>query len=610
MNMKMNIQGGGTAGSAGGGRSAAQKAAPVSPAASLKRLLVYMKKHRPLVIFTVIIAAAGTLMQVFTPKLLGGATTLIFQGLQSRTGIDLAALAGVLVSAALLYLGIFLASFLQERLMTVVSLRTTETLRNAVKAKLNRVPVSYFDKHSTGDMMSLAVNDIDNIAQNLQQSLTQLISSVILLAGTLIIMITISPLLTLLSCFMVPASILTAKIFTPPAQRHNKKYFAGLGSLNGCIEESCNNFTVIKSFSGEAEALAAFRSSNADVCESGWRARFFGQSMMHIMMFTQNIVYVLIAALGALRVIAGGLLIGNLQAFLQYSQQFASPVARLSSIWGSFLSAIASAERIFILLDTEEMEENAGAPEIQSGAAKVVFDSVTFGYSDMPLMKNFSLEVEEGRTVAIVGHTGAGKTTLVNLLERFYEIQEGVIRVDGEDIRGLDRPVLRRRIGMVLQDTWLFSGTILDNIKYGKPGASDEEVITAARAAYAESFILQLPDGYNTELTEDAGNISQGQRQLITIARAFLSDPEILILDEATSNVDSRTEMIVQKAMKELMRNRTSFVIAHRLSTIYSADRIVVMDHGDVAETGTHRELIERDGIYADIYHSQFRQAA
>lgn len=606
MSMKMNIQGGGAIG------PKKQTASPGNLWKSTKRLLGYMKKSRLLIVLALCVAIAGTLMQVAAPKLMGNATTVIFSGIQSQTGIDFGRLGRALAFVGALYLGIFLTYFLQERIMTVVSLRTTQTLRNQLKAKMNRLPVSYFDTHSTGDLMSIASNDIDNIAGSLQQSLTQLISSAILIIGTLVMMLTISPLLTLLACAMIPLSFLIGKLFTPGAQRNNKTYYQSMGALNDGIEETYQNFTVIKSFQGEKSAYSRFDAANTALCESGWRAKLYGTSMMHCMMLVQNVIYIFIAALGAIRVMAGGILIGDLQAFLQYSQQFTSPISRLSQIWSGLLSAIASAERVYAILDAEEMDlamDNA-ILEMREEEAKVAFDHVKFGYTDQPLMNGFTLDVAEGQMIAIVGHTGAGKTTLVNLLERFYEIQDGSIRIDGMDIRYGGYSGLRSRIGMVLQDTWLFAGTIYDNIRFGNENATEEEVYAAARAAFADDFIQKLPDGYQTMLAEDAGNLSQGQRQLLTIARAFVANPEILILDEATSNVDSRTELVIQKAMHRLLKGRTSFVVAHRLSTIYEADRIIVMQNGDIVETGTHRELLSQGGVYADIYAAQFDAAA
>lgn len=574
---------------------------------TLLRLMQYMQKSSLLIVLTLMIAIAGTVMQVVSPKLLGDATTLIFSGIQEKSGIDFSKLSIILYSVTALYIGIFIASFLQERIMTIVAQKTSNILRNELRAKMNRVPISFFDKNSNGSLMSVAANDIDNIVTNLQQSLTQLISSTILIVGVLGFMCYISPILTLLACIMIPGSYFVVKIFTPRAQKFTKQYFKSMGDLNSQIEETYQAFLVVKSFNGEKDSLNKFEAINQKMIETGWKGRFFAGCMMPCMILLQNIVYVLIAAIGAIQVLNGSIRIGELQAFLQYSQQFSSPISRLSIIWGNLLSAIASAERVFQVLDAEEMNENVlSYPNSPTENSKVSFEHVQFGYDAKPLMNNFNLDVEAGHMVAIVGHTGSGKTTLINLLERFYEIQSGSIRIDGVDIRNMKHHDVRKKVGMVLQDTWLFSGTIYDNIRFGNVDATDEQVYAAAKAAYADEFIQKLPNGYHTVLGEEAENISQGQRQLITIARAFVADPEILILDEATSNVDSRTEVIIQRAMRRLLQGRTSFVVAHRLSTIYDADRIIVMEQGNVVESGTHQMLLKQGGVYADIYHSQF----
>jgi ATP-binding cassette subfamily B protein len=406
---------------------------------------------------------------------------------------------------------------------------------------------------------------------------------------------------------MIPGSLFVTKIIMPKTQANFRKYLKLQGDLNGHIEETYNAHEVIKSFGGEAAAMEKFNSFNDPMYESGWKAKFFGGSTMPSMMVLQNIDYILIAVVGALKVASGSIRIGDMQAFLQYSTQFSRPISQFGQIWNGILSTVASAERVFEVMDAEELPKY-GAPFENEGenGAKLKFDNVVFGYTDAPLMAGFNLDVREGQTIAIVGHTGAGKTTLINLIERFYEIKGGNIQIDGVDIRNMDYAALRSKIGMVLQDTWLFSGTIYDNIRYGNENATDEQVYAAAKAAYVDDFVRKMPDGYHTVLNEGASNISQGQRQLVTIARAFVSNPEILILDEATSNVDSRTEMLIQKATSKLLDGRTSFVVAHRLSTIYDADNIIVMAGGDIVETGKHSELLLKNGTYADIYNSQF----
>ena len=581
---------------------------PRNMKATVLRLLKYMKKSRSLIVLTVITAIVGTALQMWSPKMLGSATTVIFEGVRSGTGIDFTQLGTILLRVACLYVGVCLTDFLGQRFMVLTAQKNTYAMRNELKSKMAKVPVSYFDKHPSGELMSIAVNDIDNIITNLQQSLLTLISNIVLVIGLPIIMLTISPLLTLIACLAIPGSILIMKLLTPLSKKNNMAYFKSLGQLNTQIEESYQGFEVLKSFNGKKQAVENFDKINNSMIGTGWRARFFGGLSMPVMLLLQNVIYIFIAVLGAISVIGGKILIGNMQAFLQYSGQFSRPFSQIGQAWGNILSLVASSERVFDMLDSVDMPANKNAFADKTETAKVTFEHVQFGYTSELLMKDFNMSVTDSQMIAIVGHTGAGKTTLINLLERFYEINDGSIRIDGKDIRNISREALRKRIGMVLQDTWLFSGTIYNNIKYGNENATDEQIYAAAKAAYADDFIQKLPNGYNTELGEDAGNISQGQRQLITIARAFVSNPEILILDEATSNVDSRTELIIQSAMKRLLNGRTSFVIAHRLSTIYDADRILVMDKGDIVETGTHKELLAIGGVYADIYNSQFIQ--
>lgn len=574
-----------------------------------KRLLGYMKKSRWLVAATVIVVVAGSIVQVISPKILGNALTLLFNGMKEQSGIHFSELSATLLLAAALYVVTFITAVAQEQMTNVIAQKITYILRNALKAKMNELPVSFFDKHPPGNLMSITANDVDNIGSSLQQSLTGMIYSVILVVGMLGMMISISPILTLIACVSIPGSMLVMALLTPQTKKNNKTYYALQGELNGQIEEVYQGFLVTKSCNGEETALKKLDAINEKMVASGWRARFFGGCMMPSLSIIQNIMYILFAVVGALKVVEGSILIGDMQAFLQYSTQFSLPLAKLSQIWGNLLSAITSAERIFELLDAEKMVEyKTEFPNNDEETAKIVFEHVKFGYNDELLMKDFCMEVKDGQMMAIVGRTGAGKTTLINLLERFYEIQGGGIRIDGTDIRNVSREKIRKQVGMVLQDTWLFSGTIYDNIRYGNESATKEQVYAAAKAAYADDFIQKLPNGYHTVLGEEADTISQGQRQLVTIARAFVNNPDILILDEATSNVDSRTEMIIQKAMKRLLKGRTSFVIAHRLSTIYDADRILVMDKGDIAETGTHLELLNKKGIYAEIYNSQFAE--
>lgn len=576
---------------------------------TIKRLAAYIKKSSFMITLALVATIVGTVMQVYNPKRLGVAITLVFDGVRHGTAIDFNQVGVILLTVAAMYVGIFIATFLQQRIMVLVAQKTTYTLRNELKVKMNKVPVSYFDKNANGNLMSVAANDIDNIVTNLQQSLTDLISSVVLLVGFFWMMISISSLLTGLACLIIPGTVIIMSITTPKTKRYAKVYYKSLGELNTQIEETYHGFAVVKSFNGEDKATRNFDAINENMVKAGWKTRFFGGLMMPSMGLIQNIIYVLIAVIGAVHVVAKTILIGDMTAFLQYSGQFSNPIMKILQSWGNFIAMVASAERVFEMLDAEEMVEyNREFTNHCDETAKVAFDHVKFGYTDEPLMKDFSINVQDGQMVAIVGHTGAGKTTFINLLERFYEIQDGSIRIDGIDIRNTDRQTLRQRIGMVLQDTWLFSGTIYDNIRYGNENATKEQIYAAAKAAYADDFIQKLPHGYNTILNEDADNISQGQRQLITIARAFVSDPEILILDEATSNVDSRTELIIQSAMKRLLKGRTSFVVAHRLSTIYDADRILVMDKGDIVETGNHKELLAKNGVYAEIYNSQFSQ--
>lgn len=571
-----------------------------------KRLLRYLRPMYPFIALSVFLTVAATLMQVFTPKLLGNATTMIYTGAMGD-GINFQRLGTTLGVVTLFYIGQSTLNFILNWLMTFVSQKTAYTLRNELKQKMSQLPADYFDQHANGNLMSIAINDMDNIAQALQQSLLQLIANAIFIVGVLALMLYISWQMTLVACIIIPGSIIVTKIISPPLQRNLREYLKLQGELNAHIEESFNGFKVIKSFNGQAAAIAKFDLANRQMYASGWKAKFYGGALIPCVMLIRNLGYVGTAVLGAFKVAAGSVVIGDMQAFLQYSTQFTQPMTSFAQIWNSLIAMVSSAERVFDVLDTPDMREYhrpfANDPHPK---AKISFEHVRFGYGDKLLMRDVNLNVKTGQMLAVAGHTGAGKTTLINLLERFYEISGGSIKIDGVDIRNLPRHDLHARIGMVLQDTWLFAGTIYANIQYGNAQAGEAQVLAAARAAYVDEFVKRMPQGYQTMLNEDAGNISQGQRQLITIARAFVANPEILILDEATSNVDSRTEMLIQAAMGKLLKGRTSFVIAHRLSTIYDADNIIVMDHGDIVEIGRHRELLAQNGLYADIYNAQF----
>lgn len=580
----------------------AQKPRQIWPTA--KRLFKYLRPMYAFIGLSVFLTIAATLMQVFTPKMLGNATTLIYEGATGH-GINFYKLGTILGVVAVFYFGQSALNFALGWIMTFVSQKTAYTLRNELKQKMNALPVDYFDKHSNGNLMSIAVNDMDNIASGLQQSLLQLISNTIFIIGVLALMLYISWQMTLVACIVIPGSIIVTKIISPPLQRNLRKYLKLQGELNAHIEEAFNGFKILKSFNGEAAAIDKFESANREMYSSGWRAKFYGGALIPCVMLMRNLGYVGTAVFGAAKVAAGSVVIGDMQAFLQYSTQFTQPMTSFAQIWNSLISMVSSAERVFDVLDAPDMMEYAESfTDEPQPKAKITFEHVQFGYDEKLLMQDVNLEVKAGQMLAVVGHTGAGKTTLINLLERFYEIYGGSIKIDGVDIRNLPREELHAKIGMVLQDTWLFAGSIYNNIRYGNAG--EEQVCAAAKAAYVDEFVKRMPYGYETLLNEDAGNISQGQRQLITIARAFVADPEILILDEATSNVDSRTEMLIQAAMRKLLHGRTSFVIAHRLSTIYDADNIIVMNHGDIVEIGTHRELLAKNGLYADIYNAQF----
>jgi ATP-binding cassette subfamily B multidrug efflux pump len=575
---------------------------------TFKRLFGYLKPWKNRMILVTIAAILSTLFSVVSPKLLGDATSSIFASFTAGTSVDFDFIARILLLLIGLYLLSSLFAYIQQYVMASISQRTVAQLRKEVNEKLSRLPLSYFDKHSHGDLLSRAVNDIDSINNALQQALTQIINSVISIIGIIIMMLFISPILTLVVLITIPLSLGVAQFVTKFSQKHFVKQQAELGNINGHIEEMFTGHQVVKAFGHEKKSIAEFEEINDRLYHSSWKAQFISGIMMPLMGFVGNLGFIIVSISGGLLVLNGSIRVGDVQAFIQYTQQISYPLAQAAGIANMIQVAIASAERVFHLLDEEEEKQEKDAPiEVNNLHGHVVFDHVQFGYEkDQPVINDVSLEVKEGQTVAIVGPTGAGKTTIVNLLMRFYELDKGSIEIDGVSLTDMSKEQVRSLYAMVLQDTWLFNGTIRENIAYGYEGATDEEIEKAARNAYADDFIRTLPNGYDTILGEDATNISQGQRQLLTIARAIIAKPKILLLDEATSSVDTRTEMKIQKAMTKLLEGRTSFVIAHRLSTIRDANLILVMNQGDIIEKGTHEELLAHGGFYADLYESQF----
>ncbi|EOH84249.1 ABC transporter ATP-binding protein [Enterococcus casseliflavus] len=588
---------------------------------TVKRLFGYMSKRSIAIIAVFVLAIAAVIFQIQTPKILGEATTEIFKGVmigaqQMQAGqqvtefpIDFEKVGQIILIAIGMYVISAVFNFLQQFIMTRVSQRTVYELRRDLDEKMNRLPISYYDTHSNGDIMSRAINDMDNIASTLQQNLTQFITSVVTFIGVLWMMLTISWQLTLVALATVPLSLIVVMIVAPKSQKFFAAQQKSLGLLNDQVEETYGGHTVVKTFNHEAADQVVFEEENDRLYSAGWKAQFISAIIMPLMNFIKNLGYVFVAVLGGIKVANGNMTLGDVQAFLQYTNQFSQPITQIASLLNTIQSTVASAERVFEVFDEEEMTDEPSGLPVEDSEYKVRFDHVQFGYApDKLLMTDFNLDVKAGEMVAIVGPTGAGKTTLINLLERFYDVSGGSIRYDGKDTRDLTRDELRSNISMVLQDTWLFTGSIYDNIHYGNEKATKEQVIAAAKAAHVDDFVRKLPEGYDTVLNEEASNISQGQRQLITIARAFLADPDVLILDEATSSVDTRTEILIQKAMGRLLENRTSFVVAHRLSTIRDADNIIVMNHGSIVETGNHEELMAQNGFYADLYNSQFSE--
>lgn len=586
---------------------------------TLRRLIKYLRPRMFQLIIVLIMAIASTVFSIFSPKVMGKATTKLFEGayglMMGVEGafIDFGYINDILILLAGLYLLSALFSYIQQYVMAGVAQKVVYDMREQINSKLERLPLKYFDSRTHGEILSRATNDVDNISTTLQQSLTQLITSIVTIIGVIVMMLTISPWLTLITITTLPLSFIVIMAIS----KRSQTYFVGqqksLGQLNGHVEEMYTGHRIIKAFGREEKSLKDFDEINEKLYDSGWRAQFMSGMIMPLMMFIGNLGYVLICVVGGIFVTKKMIDVGDIQAFIQYSRQFTQPIAQTANIANIIQSTIASAERVFELLDEEEeiKEVNTTLAKLDEGTPEgsVEFRHVKFGYKeDAILIEDMNIEVSPGQTIAIVGPTGAGKTTLINLLMRFYELNDGEILIDGVNITQMKRSDLRSKFGMVLQDTWLFNGTIRDNIAYGREGATEADVVRAAKAAHADHFIRTLPLGYDTILNEEASNISQGQKQLLTIARAILADPSILILDEATSSVDTRTELLIQKAMNTLMQNRTSFVIAHRLSTIRDADLILVMNQGSVIEKGNHEELLAQGGFYADLYNSQFSE--
>lgn len=577
---------------------------------TLLRLISYLKPHRVRLISIACMALIGTLFNVISPKLLGDATTSLYDSFSKGIGVDFSLLGQLLLGLVVLYTASAFFTFLQQYMMAGVSQRTIADMRRQVNDKLTRLPLRYYDKHPHGDVLSRAVNDIDNINNSLQQALMQIITSVLSIVGIIVMMLYISPWLMLVVFVTLPLSALVIRFIGTRSQKHFKNQQMGLGQVNGHIEEMYGGHQIVKAYNYENQAIATFDELNERLFQTGWKAQFISGLMMPIMMFIGNIGYVLVSIAGGLLVLSGNIRIGDVQAFIQYTQQLNQPMVQAASIANMIQSALASAERVFAVLDEEEeLQQQPNHVDVERLSGTIAFRDASFGYdADKPIIQGLNIEVEAGQKIAIVGPTGAGKTTMINLLMRFYELNGGLLQLGGVDYQELSREQVRSRFAMVIQDTWLFNGTIRDNIAYGKEGATEQEVVRAAKRAYADDFIRTLPDGYDTVLTEDASNISQGQRQLLTIARAIISEPQILILDEATSSVDTRTEMNIQKAMQEMMQGRTSFVIAHRLSTIKDADLILVMNQGQIIEQGTHHQLLQQQGFYAELHHSQFAE--
>ncbi len=580
---------------------------------TLKKLLRYMREYKISLIIVIIFASLSTVFSIIGPKLLGKTITELSNGfIQKISGtgsINFSKITLMLVCLLILYLISALFTYIQGFIMTGISQKTTYKLRKEISEKINRLPISYFDKKTNGEVLSLVTNDVDTLSQNMDQSATQLITNTITVIGILIMMLSIDVLMTLIALAIIPVSLILIGTIVKFSQKHFKNQQDYLADINGTIEEMYSGQNVIKAFNAEENMLNKFNKQNDKLYESAWKSQFLSGLMHPIMTFIGNLGYVLISIVGGYFTIKGRIEIGDIQSFITYTKNFTHPISQIAQISNMLQAMMAAAERIFEFLEEPEEENIEQAPiDLKNIKGSVEFKNVKFGYDENIIIKNFNAKIKPGQKVAIVGPTGAGKTTMVKLLMRFYNVNSGEILVDGTNINKFEKKEFRRIFGMVLQDTWVFSGTIMENIRYGKLNATDEEVKNAAKSAHAHHFIKTLPEGYNMELNEDTNNISQGQKQLLTIARAILSDPKVLILDEATSSVDTRTEILIQKAMDELMKGRTTFIIAHRLSTIKNADMILVMKDGDIIETGTHDQLMKKNGFYTNLYNSQFEE--
>lgn len=582
--------------------------------ASLKKLIAYLGRYKIAILIVMIFAVASTVFNVLGPKVMGKATTKLAEGLMGKMrgtgGIDFERIGEILVFTLGLYLCSAIFVFIQGWIMSGITQRVCYRMRQEIAEKINRMPMKYFESRTYGEVLSRITNDVDTLGMGLNQSITQIITSASTLLGVLVMMLSISPVMTLIALIILPVSVALMSVVVKFSQKHFHTQQKYLGIINGQVEESFSGHLVIQAFNKEEETIQAFRETNEVLYTSAWKSQFLSGMMQPIMNFVGNLGYVGVAISGAVLAIRGTIGIGDIQAFIQYVRNFTQPIQQMAQIINQIQSMTAAAERVFEFLDEEEEDQIVENPTVlEHPQGRVTFAHVKFGYQpDQIIIKDFSARVEPGQKIAIVGPTGAGKTTMVKLLMRFYDVNEGAIELDGFDIRSFNRHDLREYFGMVLQDTWLFKGTIMENIRYGRLDATDEEVVQAAKAAHADHFIRTLPGGYQMELNEEASNVSQGQKQLLTIARAILANNPVLILDEATSSVDTRTEERIQKAMDNLMKDRTSFIIAHRLSTIRDADLILVMKDGDIIEQGSHTELLRRKGFYADLYNSQFAE--